>query len=120
MESVGLARRIPFGEVMRMILSSEFERMTAQRAYQIGLVSEVVAQKDLMRAAHAMADRVSRCAPLATQSSVQNMWKSLEIGSRQAAIDVAALYIQKNRSTEDYQEGRKAARERRPPRWTGR
>ena len=42
LESVGLSRRIPLGEALRIALFGLDERMSAQRALAIGLVSEMV------------------------------------------------------------------------------
>src|SRR3954453_895402 len=42
LEPAGLLRRMPFGEVMRIALFGLDERMSAARAREIGLVSEVV------------------------------------------------------------------------------
>ena len=119
-ESTGLARRIPFGEVMRLVVTGGHERMSAQRAFQIGLVSEVVPPAELPAAAERLADLVCRGAPLAMQGSVQVLWEGLEIASRQAAIDAAVNIIQRNQATQDFREGQKAKRERRTPEWSGR
>jgi enoyl-CoA hydratase/carnithine racemase len=50
LEAIGLIRRIPFGEVMRMMLLSGAERLDAQTALRLGLVSEVVPRADLLPA----------------------------------------------------------------------
>src|SRR5581483_5994241 len=50
-ESMHMLQKMPFGEIMRIALLGASERMTAQRAYQIGLVSEVVPGDQLREAA---------------------------------------------------------------------
>ena len=50
-ESIHMLQKMPFGEIMRIALLGASERMTAQRAYQVGLVSEVVAPDALHDAA---------------------------------------------------------------------
>ena len=52
-ETIELLAKIPFGEVMRMALMGTAERMSAKRAYEIGLVSEVVPSEELLEAADA-------------------------------------------------------------------
>ena len=42
-EPIHVMQKMPFHEIMRISLLGNHERMSAQRAYQIGLVSEVVA-----------------------------------------------------------------------------
>ena len=41
-ESVHLLQKLPLGEVLRCMLLGGHERISAERAYQVGLVSEVV------------------------------------------------------------------------------
>ncbi|MEJ6512346.1 MAG: enoyl-CoA hydratase/isomerase family protein, partial [Acidimicrobiales bacterium] len=41
-EAIGLLRKMPFEAVMRMALTGRYERMSAQRAYELGMISEVV------------------------------------------------------------------------------
>ena len=119
-ESTGLARRIPFGEVMRLVVTGGLDRMSARRAYEIGLVSEVVPQADLVQAARRLAAMVTRGAPLAVQGSVQVLWQGLEIPSRQAAIDNAVNVILRNQATDDFKEGQQARRAGHSPSWRGR
>ena len=41
-EMIGLAKKMPFEAVMRMALVGRHERMSAQRAYELGMVSQIV------------------------------------------------------------------------------
>ena len=41
-EAIGLLRKMPFEAVMRMALAGRFERMSAQRAYELGMISQIV------------------------------------------------------------------------------
>src|SRR5579859_6795481 len=59
-ETIGLARRMPFEAVMRMALLGRHERITATRARELGMVSQVVDPPDaLEEAAQALADRIA-------------------------------------------------------------
>jgi enoyl-CoA hydratase/carnithine racemase len=62
-EAIGLSRKIPLGEVLRMVLTSGGDRMGAQRAYEVGLVSQVAPLDRLMAAANAIADDVAPAPP---------------------------------------------------------
>ncbi|GAB2483064.1 enoyl-CoA hydratase/isomerase family protein [Jatrophihabitans fulvus] len=79
LEPVGLMRRIPIGEAMRWALFGLDERMGADRAYSIGLVSEVVAREDLWPRADELARRLATKPPLAVQGTVKAMWDSLSM-----------------------------------------
>ncbi len=119
-ESTGMARRMPFGEIMRLVLTSGREKMTAQRAYQIGLVSEVTPKGQVMQAAERLADRIAQNSPKSVQGSAQVLWQGLEIGGRQASIDNAVNIITRNQMTEDYKAGHEARVQRRKPTWKNR
>ena len=51
-ETVHLLQKLPFGEMLRIALLGAHERMSAARAHEIGLVSEVVPADELARARH--------------------------------------------------------------------
>lgn len=52
-EPMHMSGLMPFGEVMRMSLMGSHERISAQRAYDIGLVSEITSSVDLLTCATA-------------------------------------------------------------------
>ena len=58
-EPIALTRRMPFGEVMRMALMGSAWRMSAERAYQVGLAQEVVPRAGLLAAAMEMAQALA-------------------------------------------------------------
>jgi enoyl-CoA hydratase/carnithine racemase len=62
-ESVHLLQKLPLGEVLRMMLLGAWERMSAERAHQMGLVSEVVPQAELLERAMWVARAIARHAP---------------------------------------------------------
>jgi enoyl-CoA hydratase/carnithine racemase len=93
LEPVGLARRIPIGEAMRIALFGLDERMSAGRAYNIGLVSEVVARDALWDRAAELARRLADKPPLAVQGTVKAVWDSLSM-SPGAGREVPLHYTQ--------------------------
>ena len=92
-EPIGLSRRIPLGEVMRITLMGNDERVGADTALRIGLVSEVVANDELWNRAHELAAIIAAKPTAATQGSVRAIWESLDMGLR-AAQNWAMPYTQ--------------------------
>jgi enoyl-CoA hydratase/carnithine racemase len=84
LEPIGLAHRIPIGEVLRMVLLGNDERMSARRAHEIGFVSEVVPRERLRERAHELAVLIAAKPPVAIQGSVKAIWESLDTGRNQA------------------------------------
>jgi len=84
-EPLQMTGRMPFGELARLTLLGASERMSAQRAHQIGLVSELASDVDDLRekagwAARAIAD----APPLAVQGSLRALWAGRDMGRGQA------------------------------------
>ena len=118
-EPIALTRRMPFGEVMRMALMGSAWRMSAERAYQVGLAQEVVPRAGLLDAAMEMARALAELPPLALAGTVEALWTGLEM-DRKAAMDHGLLLAQRNTFTEDHMEGRRAFLEKRKPNYKNR
>jgi enoyl-CoA hydratase/carnithine racemase len=90
-EPIFLLHKMPFQEVMRLSLLGAHERLSAERAHQVGLVTEVVPADQLHErtawAAQVIADQPAR----AVQGTLRALWAGLEL-SRQQALDQAYLY----------------------------
>jgi enoyl-CoA hydratase/carnithine racemase len=91
LEPVGLMRKIGLGETMRMALSGNDERVTAETALRISLVTEVVARADLWARAHEIAAGIARKPTAATQGTVRAIWESLDRPYR-AAMQQGLIY----------------------------
>lgn len=118
LEPAVLLRRMPVSMVMQLGLLTKNGRIGAQRAYDIGLVNEVVAKEQLMPRAHEMAQEIARLSPATVQASIKAMWSSLEVGLS-AAQDVAYRHVLQHQLTHpDYHEGMRAFAEKREPVWT--
>ncbi|MFE9683184.1 enoyl-CoA hydratase/isomerase family protein [Streptomyces sp. NPDC006285] len=87
-ESVHLAQRAPFGEVARMALMGTAERVSARRAYEVGLVSEVTARGRSAEAAVRCAAVIASYPPAAVQGTVRALWSAQE-ATRSAALSQA-------------------------------
>ena len=93
LEPIGLLQRIPLGEVLRMTLLGLDERMSAGRAREIGLVSEVVTREALRSRAAELAAIIAAKPPAAIQGSVKAIWDSLDM-TRSGALQVGLAYTQ--------------------------
>ena len=74
---------MPFGEVLRMTLLGNHERISAARALQIGLLTEVVAAADLPATAHRIAAAIATQPPSAVQASLRSLWAARELTQAQ-------------------------------------
>lgn len=84
LEPISMSRRMPLGEVLRMSLMGVEERLGAARAYEIGLISEVVPPAQLWTRAHEIAAVIASKPSVATQGTVRAIWESLDTGRTQA------------------------------------
>ncbi|MET0378941.1 MAG: enoyl-CoA hydratase/isomerase family protein, partial [Spongiibacteraceae bacterium] len=83
-EPIGLSYRIPIGDVMRIALLGNDERISAQTAKDIRLVSEVLPKENLWARAHELAAKIADKSPAAVQGSVRAIWGSFELPRRAA------------------------------------
>ena len=116
-ENVGLAKRLPLGSALRMTLMGRDYRMPAERAYQLGLVDELVeTPAEVLPAALAMAESMLENSPQAMALSKQAVWGSLEHGYG-AALEAAWALLRLHWGHPDFREGPRAFAEKREPRW---
>jgi len=83
-ESIGLARRGPFGPVARMALAGAHERVSAEQARRFGWVSEVVAPEALRPTAQALGERIADGDPAVLAARKRALWQALETGLSKA------------------------------------
>jgi enoyl-CoA hydratase/carnithine racemase len=93
LEPIALRYRMSFSEVIRMALLGLHERITAERALAIGLVTEVVAREALLGRAQELARVIAGQPAAAVQGTVKALWQSLDVG-RARALDTALLFTQ--------------------------
>jgi len=115
-ESVRLARVLPVGVAMRMALMGKHERMTAQRAYELGLISEIVPHDELPRRAREIAATINENAPLAVRGTRLAIRKGLDLPLHEAEI-LAEAFRERVVRTDDAKEGPAAFLEKRDPKW---
>jgi len=76
--------QMPFGELCRIALMGNHERMTAERAHQIGFVQDVVPGADLLSTAMAVATAIASQPAAAVQGTLRSLWAAREMGRAQA------------------------------------
>jgi enoyl-CoA hydratase/carnithine racemase len=90
-EPVGLMRKIGLGQTLRMALTGNDERVGAETALRIGLVTEIVPRAALWERAHALAAEIAARPSAATQGTVRAIWESLDRPYR-AALEQGLIY----------------------------
>lgn len=90
-EAMAMAQRMPFGEVARMALMGSAERISARRALETGLVSEVTPPDALLDAALRCAATVASHPTEAVQGTVRAVWAAKEAARAQAFAQAPAL-----------------------------
>lgn len=91
LEPIGLMRRVGLGDTLRMALMGNDERVCADTALRIGLVTEIVERERLWGRAHEIAASIAAKPPSATQGTVKAIWESLDKPYR-AALDHGLIY----------------------------
>lgn len=99
-----MLHHMPFGEVMRMTLLGNHERISAARALEIGLVTEVVPLADLATAAHRIAAAIASQPPTAVQASLRSLWAAREL-TRTQMLDVGNTFLNLSMSKDALAEG---------------
>ena len=111
-----LPRQVPLKIAMGMLLTGR--HITAQEAYRIGVVNEVVPLDDLIPCAERWAQDIMRCAPLSVRSSKEQAMTGLDL-PLEAAMNNSYYLTQMMGYSEDVIEGPRAFAEKREPQWKG-
>ncbi len=115
-ESARLVRVLPLNVAMRVALMGTQERLSAQRAYELGLVTELVEPEKLMDRAWEIAAMINRNAPLAVRGTRLGIRKGLGLPIAQAE-HVAESHRLRVAHSDDAFEGPRAFLEKRAPDW---
>jgi enoyl-CoA hydratase/carnithine racemase len=112
-----LPRQVPLGLALEILFTAN--PLRAQRAYEMGLVNQVVPPDQLVPVATTMAERICENAPLAIRATKQMVYKSLWPAIHEMK-DVAQSLMAIAIESEDYLEGPRAFREKRKPQYQAR
>lgn len=99
-----MLQRMPFGEVMRMTLLGNHERISAARALEVGLLTEVVPAADLLATAQGIAAAIASQPPTAVQASLRSLWAAREL-TRAQMLDVGNTFLHLAMTKEAMAEG---------------
>ena len=112
-----LPRQIPLKVAMGHLLTGR--HMSAARAYELGLVNEVVPADELDAAVQRWVDDILACAPLAVRATKQCALAGLDRPLPEAATATYEWELRR-RASADAKEGPRAFAEKRDPAWSGR
>jgi enoyl-CoA hydratase len=111
-----LPRLVGKGLALQVLLTGEM--ISAQEAYRIGLVNEVVAPAELLPRAEAIAQKIIANAPLAVQYAMEAVHKGMEMSLAEGLYIEATLFAICC-ATQDAKEGTTAFLDKRPPKFEG-
>lgn len=112
-----LPHTVPMSMAMEMLLTGE--RIDAQRAYEVGLVSRVVEPAQLLSTAEQMAEKICSNGPLAIRITKDLAWRGLHSNPDDMLRYYAAVTALIH-ETEDAKEGPRAFSEKRKPQFKNR
>jgi enoyl-CoA hydratase/carnithine racemase len=112
-----MPRLIGKGRALQLILSGEM--ISAQEAYRIGLVNEIVSAAELITRAEAILKMIASNAPIAVKFALEAANKGMETSQSEGLL-LEASYFGLCAATEDKKEGTTAFLEKRAPQFRGR
>jgi len=112
-----LPRRVPRAVAAQMAFSGD--PITAQRAYEVGLVNDVVPGGALMEVALTLAMRIAAHAPLAVRTTKAVLRETMDV-SEAEGWRLSKAAFERIAASEDALEGAVAFAEKRAPQWRGR
>jgi enoyl-CoA hydratase/carnithine racemase len=112
-----LPRLVGKGRALQLILSGEM--ISAQEAYRIGLVNEIVPDADLITRAETILKKIGANAPIAVKFALEATNKGMETSQGEGLL-LEASYFGLCAATEDKKEGTSAFLEKRAPQFHGR
>jgi enoyl-CoA hydratase/carnithine racemase len=117
-ETIALAKKSPMEAITRMAFTGRHERLSAARAYQLGIVSQVVDPPERLREeAQALAEKIAHNSPAAMAATKRALWSALELGltdaCRAGAQELVGMW-----GHPDQEEGPRAWAEKREAQWS--
>ncbi|MCC7363851.1 MAG: enoyl-CoA hydratase/isomerase family protein [Dehalococcoidia bacterium] len=112
-----LPRQIPLHTALGFMLTGR--HIPAKRAYELGLVNEVVPYEQLDATVDAYVEDILKCAPISVRATKEAALRGLEVSLPEAEKGKYEWEL-KRRTSEDSIEGPRAFAEKRTPNWQGR
>lgn len=120
-EMLGMATRLPFAVVMRMAIVGVTEKIDARRAYDLGLVTEVVPFDRLIPRAAEIMEQIFEQSPLAVRTIIEVLHRGMGLEHHyREAKELGEILRKPIQNTEDRKEGTRAFAEKRKPVWKAR
>ena len=117
MEAIGLLRKMPAEAVMRMALVGRHERISAQRAFELGMISQIIDPPERLReTAQELAEKIAQNSPAAMAATKRALWGAFEMGLLDAC-KAGARELTSMWGHPDQEEGPRAFAERREAKW---
>jgi enoyl-CoA hydratase/carnithine racemase len=110
-------RWVPHQANLRMAMMGPGERLSAQRAYELGIITEVVQGRPLLDRAIEIATTISQNSPAAVRTAKKALWAALETPSLAEAQAVVGRVTREMAGHPDQTEGPRAFAEKRKPNW---
>ncbi len=115
LETIALMRKMPAEAVLRMALVGSHERLSAQRAYELGMISQVVDPPEKLReVAQELAEKIAKNSPAAMRATKRALWGALEYGLTDACRE-GAKHLTSMWGHPDQNEGPLAFADKRDP-----
>ena len=111
-----LPRQIGRKAAMAILLAGK--ALTADQALDLGLINEIAADRPVLEAARALAERIVQRSPAATAACLDIVRRSLATPDVSAALDASYESLDALRASDDFREGPLAFAEGRKPRWS--
>jgi enoyl-CoA hydratase len=116
-EAIALMRKIPAEAVFRMAFMGKYERLSAERALQLGMISEIVDPPERLRErAQELAETIAKNSPAAMAATKKALWATFEHGLTDACRE-GAKHLVSMWGHPDQDEGPRAFAEKREPKW---
>ncbi|MDQ1447372.1 MAG: hypothetical protein QOC79_343 [Actinomycetota bacterium] len=116
-EPIHMAGITPFPEIMRLSLMGNYERMSAQRAHQIGMVSEVVPGTELATRSREIAAIIASQPRLAIEGTVRAIWSTRSMPQREA-VRLGYAFVAMGTSQDSISEGQQMFASGKRVEWT--
>jgi len=103
-EPLLLMPRMPFGEVVRMALAGAHERISAQRALEVGFVTEVLPLDEALASAQQLARAIASAPPRTIQTTLRTLWAARNLTPQQAT-ELGNVFLHLGTSVDALSEG---------------
>jgi enoyl-CoA hydratase/carnithine racemase len=112
-EPAMMLEKMPFGEVMRMTLMGNRERISAQKAERMGLVTQVVPASELAEVTQGLARTIASYSPAAVQASLRAVWAARELLPGQM-VELGNLFLNLATTPESLRSSQEVFEKRKP------